>query len=85
MNSLDMLQALFSSCGSKVKAIEYQLKPLGYLLIEIAAEADEAESAIRAVSPDFYRLNAAGSHGLSGIIITCCNGTRPKLVQNDCK
>ena len=73
-----MLQALFGSCGRKVKAIEYQVEPLGYLLIQIAAEPDQAESAIRAVSPDFYRLKAAGAHGLAGIIVTCCNGTWPE-------
>ena len=67
-------QALFSSCGSKVKAIEYQPKPLGYLLIEVEAKPDQAEKAIRAVSPDFRRLKMAGSRGLVGIIVTCCNG-----------
>ena len=68
------MQALFSSSGIRMKSIEYQLTSLKYLLIEIDTHGHEAESTIRAVSPDFHRLKMAASHDISGIIVTCCNG-----------
>ena len=74
LDAFPCLQALFSSSGVKVKAVEAELSQVKYLLIEIEAEAKNAAETLRAVSPDFVRLKAASSHGLVGIIVTTCTG-----------
>ncbi|KAK9844413.1 hypothetical protein WJX74_002158 [Apatococcus lobatus] len=73
--------ALFSRSATQVRAVEFQHAHLKYLLIEMTPNADKAASAIRAITPDFMRLKAAGSHDLVGIIVTLCDDGGSKILS----
>ncbi|KAK9861061.1 hypothetical protein WJX84_010626 [Apatococcus fuscideae] len=67
--------------ATQVRAVEFQHAHLKYLLIEMTPNADKAASAIRAITPDFMRLKAAGSHDLVGIIVTLCDDGGSKILS----